>query len=1198
MSKVELTKNQENAINFREKSMIVSASAGCGKTFVLTHRICKRVCGSYDGEDIENGQEEDRIDLDKIIVLTFTIEAAKQMKEKIAKVINKKIKENPTDAHIRNQEGLLSSAYICTIDSFCNAVIKDYYEKVGIEPGFSVVDPGYEKNLNHYVFEKLLAELFDKGDKDLETLCAIFSPMGKDLGILENTINDINKKADSMAWPEDYLNKLIDDNKIIKNGNIPKEFQDFIVKYQDILLNGAISFLKSLKVMSLELAPLADTVYIDETVNVIEDLIKLSFDERFGAKFDLGRKISWKTLYPDKAVNDKISKKYNSCKTVIKDALSILPASLDESSDIVARGAILATRLLKLTLLYREALMEYKRKINSYTFSDIEHMVLDVMYNKDEKDENGNPVISDVAKFFRETYEEVYIDEYQDSNDVQEQFLKAISREREGKGNRFMVGDMKQSIYAFRMADPEIFKKKFDDESCQKEDLFKNFRSSDNVIDSVNDIFADIMHEDLGDIEYDENAKLVRGREVPKVHENITEVDIIKDDDYSADKAREREAIFVASRIKELIENHKIFDDKIQDYRNVEFKDIVILSDKRSAIKYFTDIFNKAGIPLITDFKDGYMVATEVNMLLSFLKIIDNPRRDKDIFTVLSSDAVNMSEDDMVYLSKLRGRNEVFYDALRKLVEMNVSAEATIKDEYKDTYKRIQVTVKKFLGDLNTLRDYAYTSTASEVLKEIIRFYNLDDICMTMENGILKKNNIHRLVRMAKDFERNNEGSVHNFVTYMEDAAMLGADWPANTFDDMNAVRYMTIHGSKGLEFPICFVVGTGAENKLKNKDNKMNPDITDLGIVCHAMDVENQVIYRNFLSDISRKYMELDEKGERLRLLYVALTRAKDKLIIVGSLKKYEDFAWYEFRDTLTEYPLYYRLKAKNYLELMYYSILKNPDDFKVNEYSFADVDSMDYLAQNVAETTIFDNINAVKHLDDFVYPHSSLENLYVKTSVTDVKKKAYGDDTDDDKSKKMYNHKDAYVPLFASKKTENKASETGTAFHRIMELLQYDAFYDGETLKSDTRKILEKEVQKYIQKGFIAGDDVLLVDLSKVEEFITADIGKRMAKAYNNHVLKREQPFVLRYEASKLIENIPEGETVLMQGVIDAYFEEDGELVLLDYKTDRVDEEELLKRHKLQLQIYAEALEKLTGKKVKERLIYSFNLGKVINA
>jgi ATP-dependent helicase/nuclease subunit A len=234
------------------------------------------------------------------------------------------------------------------------------------------------------------------------------------------------------------------------------------------------------------------------------------------------------------------------------------------------------------------------------------------------------------------------------------------------------------------------------------------------------------------------------------------------------------------------------------------------------------------------------------------------------------------------------------------------------------------------------------------------------------------------------------------------------------------------------------------------------------------------------------------------------------------------------------------------------------------------------------------------------YEYPHPSLDNLYVKTSVSDVKKKAYeNDEEEDEKENKHYIPvKKSCIPDFAKKEKEEDAGLTGTAFHRIMELLQYDAFYDGETLKSDTGKILEKEVQKYIQKGFITKEDADLVDLSKVEEFITADIGKRMAKAYNNHVLKREQPFVLGYEASKLIENIPEGETVLMQGVIDAYLEEDGELVLLDYKTDRVDEEELLKRHKLQLQIYAEALEKLTGKKVKERLIYSFNLGKVINA
>jgi ATP-dependent helicase/nuclease subunit A len=1183
MMGINYTDEQKEAINYKEKSLLVSASAGCGKTQVLTERIIRRIC-------------EDGVDIDKIIVLTFTKEAAGQMRDKITRAINAKIKENPFDSHLLKQEALVSSAYICTIDSFCNAVLKDYADKVGIEPSFGLIDPSFVDDFNHDIFTRLLAYLFETDDEDIKKLCQIYSPMGKDLDKLEKVVNTINKFVDSKADPEEFLKALLVSNEEIIKGTVPKEYEKFVMRYQNAILEGLSSYLDDLKALSLDYMPTSEPVYLDESKAIVNNTLSLSFENRFGTKFKLSKNVPWKNLYGDDPCNDIMKKQFGNFKTEFDKAMSLTPGSVETAMGKAKSAAEISAMLIRLVLKYREALMEKKKRLNAYTFSDIEHMVLEIMWDKSE---DGEPVPSDVALFFRDTYEEIYVDEYQDSNDVQESFLSAISKQG-NDGNRFMVGDVKQSIYAFRLANPDIFLNKFDDPDCHRTDLFVNFRSTDNVIDSVNKICEDVMHKDLGDIEYDAPAHLKKGRDVPNDADNITEIDLILDEDINADEGRQNEAVLVAKKIQELVKGHKkIYDSDMKDYRDVEYSDILILSATRKATLYYKEVFDTFGIPFISGEKQGFSLATEVNVLFSFLKIADNPRRDVDLFTVLSSGLFEITADDLIYLSKFKNSHELLYDAMINLSNEDLNSSGLVNDDTRGIYARIKENVVLFLNELKMFRELAFTMSAEEMLKEIIRYYSLDNFYLSTVSGSTRKANLKNLVKLSHDYAKNNDGSVHSFVTYLEEAMSLGFDQPLGKPENENAVEYMTIHGSKGLERPIVFIVGAASTKPTGGNDEKMNPICNDLGIVTRALDIENDIINENFLYDISKAYNNYNEKGEFLRLLYVALTRPRDKMIIVGSVKELNKFRWYPFVKGLRNLSFIYRFKAESFMELLYYSVCKNPGIFDEHIYDLADIENM---KEQKVETdySSLKMIDAKKHLDLYEYPHPSLDNLYVKTSVSDVKKKAYeNDEEEDEKENKHYAPvKKSCIPDFAKKEKEEDAGLTGTAFHRIMELLQYDAFYDGETLKSDTGTILNKEVQKYIQKGFITREDADLVDLSKVEEFITADIGKRMAKAYNNHVLKREQPFVLGYEASKLIENIPEGETVLMQGVIDAYLEEDGELVLLDYKTDRVDEEELLKRHKLQLQIYAEALEKLTGKKVKERLIYSFNLGKVINA
>ena len=1227
---VTFTPEQQKVIELRDRNILVSAAAGSGKTAVLVERIVQMIT-----------DEARPVDIDRLLVVTFTNAAAAEMRERISTAISRRLEEEPGNVHLQKQSSLLHNAQITTIDSFCLFIIRNNFNDIGLDPGFRVADEGELKLLKQDVMTELLEEQYQEKTKEF-TDCVEYFTGGSNDQLLEEYISKLYEFSMSYPWPLEWIRNCADDYKI----TCVSELEDtkwcrYLVAHLQIIADQCVKDMDTaIRICERPDGPYMYGQMLEQEREMLEQLLKPgSFQEYYEVfeKISFGRLPSKK----DDSVNPVCREKVQQIRKEIKKQLEDLKAaylllSPEQVVERMQKASGSVEELLSLVIRYKEKLDEKKRRDNIIDFHDMEHFALNILL---EKDEDGTVHPTAAAKEYRQYFHEILIDEYQDSNLVQELLLKSISGEDEGNFNRFMVGDVKQSIYKFRLARPELFMEKYNcysngDSTSQRIDLHKNFRSRHQVLDSVNELFYRIMGSKLGGVEYDEEAALYPGAVYPK--EDLTDAGgmgdagspyeteyiVIGKDPASSLSVREQEAAVIAGRIRELYRELKVTDKETGALRPVKYSDIVILLRTTAGwAEEFKSRLEKEGIPAYVASRTGYFQAVEIKVLMQLLHVIDNPLQDIPLYGTLKSFFGGFSEEEIAGI-----RSE---DKKASLYELLVSYDGPLKEKVQEFLKKIAVYRQKT----------AYTPI-HKLIQEILWDTGYLDYVTARPGGEQRRANVEMLLTRAAAFESTSYYGLFHFLRYVEQLEKYEVDYGEADVLDENAdvVRIMSIHKSKGLEFPVCFVAGLSKKFNMQDVSGRLIADV-DMGVGVDYIDSTLRVQSHTLKKKAVALKMKIDALGEEMRVLYVAMTRAKEKLILTAMTSDIQKFK--EQMDQKKEFeeqeksadqkvPFSVLSSAGCYLDFIFPCLeevrLIDPQEVLLSDIKDAAMEmgrkqKLLFAAQHADKVTDEDNKIMIQLSERFArtYPYQFLSNLFVKTTVSELKKKGMHDlpdqsmqMTDTAFTRVLFEEPEVvpYIPSFIKSREGMSGTDRGSAYHKVMELLDLNALKawmdqcgmeEGSRKSGSESENLRAEINR--QLDIFVQDEVLSsqwresISLPKIETFLKSSLAHRMAQAQAEGKLRKEQPFVLGLKADRLGEQFPDSEQVLIQGIIDVFFEEDGKIVLADYKTDVVKTpDELVRRYQIQLDYYAEALERLTGKKVVQKIIYSFALGKEI--
>jgi ATP-dependent helicase/nuclease subunit A len=1201
---VSWTTEQQQVIDLRKRNILVSAAAGSGKTAVLVERIKSMITDS-----------DDPVDIDRLLIVTFTNAAAAEMRERIGAAIEKAIEEDPDNEHLQRQSTLLHNAQITTIDSFCLYVIRNHFHEIDIEPAFRVADEGELKLLKEDVLDALLEERYKEGREEFKALSDGYASGRSDKALSEMVLK-LYTFSMSYPWPIEWLTSCVKDYDIDDASKL-----DGAVWLKPVVANirNIIADLASYTEQAIEIAISGDGPehYENALISDRDKYRAIAEQETFLGLYKAITSLNYDKLPskrgydgdPDKS--ELVKEMRNAGKKQIeklkKDYFATSPQVMAEQ---LKRTAQYADELIKLTIDFSEAFAAEKRRKNLVDFNDMEHFALDILVDRETKE------VRRTAEEFRDMYEEIMIDEYQDSNQVQETILTAISREARGQNNIFMVGDVKQSIYRFRLARPELFMEKFDSYSLnesdrQRIDLHKNFRSRDEVLSFTNDIFYRIMGRDLGNVVYDDKAALYTGAlyETPKDPDmNMPEViiadsadELIADTDYQDKKILE--AKVVADRINELMKYQLVTDKKSGELRPIKYSDIVILLRSLTGwADRFAEILSDNGIPAYTLSATGYFSATEVQTVLSMLRILDNPRQDIPLAAVLRSPIAGFKDEE---LAKIRMAGEGEQDFCECVLDAAKNADKDSKlGKFYDLYSRLRRLVPE--------------TPIHELIEIILKETGYGEYAAAMPAGERRYANLMMLIEKAIDYERTSYKGLFHFVRYIDELQKYDVDFGEadEVSENEDVVRIMSIHKSKGLEFPVVFVSGLGKKFNKRDLSSHlvMHPDF---GIGLDYMDGERRIKSTTIAKRCIAKSIDMENLGEELRILYVALTRAKEKLILTGTMKK-DDVAkalGNASRQAGQQDLLPYRVRqgASGYLDWILPALSAGMDDssFKFKIAGAAELVEEEIDAQMSGRITREKLMREIDAADDelvgeydarfsYIYPYMNSKNRKNKYSVSELKSRlAIAYEEPEEETETLYKAEEIvpYVPSFARESDDvgggpNKGALRGTAFHRIME--KY-SFASGEEPR--------EQIKNMAKSGVISQEIADIVWIPDVEKAVLGELGERMRDAEKSGRLYREKAFVMGFTDVELAEaGFPceddSEELTLIQGIIDAFWIEDDGIVLLDYKTDRVESaQELKDMYSAQIKLYAAALDKIyagVGKSaVKECMMYSTRLG-----
>ena len=1181
----EFTADQKRVIDLRNRDILVSAAAGSGKTTVLVERIIKKIT-----------DEKDPVDIDRILVVTFTRAAAKEMRDKIRNAIDEALDKNPGDERLLRQASFVFHAQITTIDSFCNYLLKNYFHRVGAEPDFRIGDARELSILSKDVMDKMMEEYYATGDGDFKRLIDTYSVKNRDDAICDMILT-LFYTAAAAPWPDEWLDSLLEDyieceSWDTKSGSDPGWLSE-IVREACEGISEAKSMAESLLERILLEGP--ECPYLDAIRSDVAGLTLLSeyktYDELYAGAygFVFDRLSTKKYEEPYEGFKDGVKAVREEYKGIVN---SILSDSLFETRESAKASMLMvgknAKKLVELAKEYGHRFLEEKQKKGVLDFSDVEHLALDILVDRDTK----KP--TETALELRDYFEEILIDEYQDSNYLQETILRTISGEETGDNNYFMVGDVKQSIYAFRQARPEIFAGKYEsfskeDSKQQRIDLDKNFRSRRQVIDIVNEVFRPLMDKRTGGVEYDEAAELKFGAEylspVPG-QDYGTELLLAQKDGEGFDEAIEDsadgdgtdfdcEGRMIAYRILKLMESFKVVDNKTGGHRPLKYSDIVILlrGVKGRGTKLMETLMS-FGMPAHVTDDTGYFDTTEVKAVLSLLSVLDNPRQDIPLAAVMLSPFFGYT-NEMLAKIKAASPEEPFYKAV-------FSYEG---DGLHESFLKFLDRYRKKLND----------TPIHVLLQEIFAETGYVDHVRALPGGENRAANLERLIDLAVDFEKTSFRGCFKFVNYIRQLKKYNQD--VGTADligeDDDAIRIMTIHKSKGLEFPVVFLAGI---NKRFNMSDASGTMVLSPG---HGLALQNieadrrirsKYLYRSHLS--SR--IISDMLGEEMRVLYVAMTRAKEKLIITGTYKDDEELLKYGNKKITHEMRQHFRC----YADFLYPTLFDKDHVGCVKKYDTKKLVFIETKSELERQITGEDIEELIGVCDDtlaasydryggFTYPKPKI-SFKAKYSVSELKHR----------SMEAVFDSDAEVMVEKPQKGVSDGALRGTVMHLFME------HFDFTKITGDD--IIEKQIAKMIDDGHMTPEQAGLLDKKSLKVFLSGSLCQRMSAAAGLSLLFREKPFVMGDDPEALLgeyypeEKLPSGEEapmLLVQGIIDAFFVEGDEIILVDYKSDRVGSSgELVKRYKKQMELYADALERGFSKKVKEKIIYSFVLSEEI--
>lgn len=1271
---MKFTPEQQRVIELHNSNILVSAAAGSGKTAVLVERIIRMIC---DGEH--------PADIDRLLIVTFTNAAAAEMRERIAAGITARLEADPGNEHIQKQSALLHNAQITTIDSFSLFLIRNHFNEIGLDPDFRVADEGEIKLLQQEVLAQLLEDAYagqfvPEAPEQFHACVEYFCPGGRE-SVLEQHILNLSRYAGSFPWPAEWLEERKNDYAAgDMEALVHSDYGQYLTERVNRTVEGCLEKLREVK----RLCELPDGPYMygELTEAEIEQLERLTSCKDLEEQAAKVPAVTFARLpsKKDDSVDPAKRELAKAIRNSVKDTLSDLSESYFKTPLELAVEQGKACReplrmLLDLVLEFDRRLLAAKQERHLIDFSDMEHYALQILLKREKVEETGSIgtdraktkyriVPSDVAMEYRQYFQEILIDEYQDSNLVQEYLLSAISGEAEGHYNRFMVGDVKQSIYKFRLARPELFLEKYDTyqetgDLCRI-DLAKNFRSRIQVVDAVNDVFSRIMSREIGGIAYDDKAALYPGAVYPAQEDPAygSELLLIRKPEKGEreesgigeqhaegagvlvdyDNVRQLEALAIAARIKQLKGSLKVMEKSTGELRPVRYSDMVILLRTTSGWdEEFKKILEQQGIPVYITSKTGYFGALEVQELLQFLRVLDNPRQDIPLFGVMQSVFGGFTQEE---IAQIRSGGEghsrkrmTLYEALKEVAQSGRTVEEGEEisaGESAGEEAELSQKADTFLQRIGHYRDLTPFTSIRDLLQRILDDYDYLNYVTALPAGSKRRANVEMLLTKASAFEKTSYFGLFHFIRYMEQLEKYDVDYgEADTLDEnADVVRIMSIHKSKGLEFPVVFVSGLSKRFNMQDANQSLIVDM-DLGVAVDYVDsvrrIKNKTLRRTVLS----AKMKEDNLAEELRVLYVALTRAREKLILTAVLDK-ADEKWELAQMTGQERLTYLDFcEAGSYMDFLLPILPQTgiavktlrTEDLAVEELreQLRMGDRREQLRLIACgETTLTgdpeENERKLMYLRErfaYQYPHPGLQKLYTKTTVSELKIAAMAEK--DEAAFHTFEEKEVvpYIPGFRREQEKVSGAVRGNAFHRVMELLDFMYVFvesglfekcpgDYETYRKrlDAER-LKNRLEEFLQRETISlrltEEYAKAVSLPKILNFLEQELAYRMWRAQEQGLLYREQPFVLGIDAKRLDPDLPEGEKVLIQGIIDVFFIEDGEIVLLDYKTDVIDSlEALWNRYNVQIQYYEEALTKLMQMPVKERILYSFYLEK----
>ena len=1260
---MKFTEDQQRVIDLRNCNILVSAAAGSGKTAVLVERIVELVSGSGCDSALA-------VDIDRLLIVTFTNAAAAQMRERITKALSDRVEAEPDNEHIKKQLMLIHNAKIMTIHSFCLYLIKNHFNDIGLDPDFRTADEGEMRLLKQEVLSELLEEQFALGRQEFTDCVEYFAYDGREKR-LEELIERLYTFSGSYPFPEKWLRQhRMDYHVETFEGLVKTEWFAGMMQEISALLQECKEQEKAaLKVceepdgpyfyavaleqdqeliagLEQELARVVQTASEPEQSVASAEMDSSVAKDAFEALAARVQGISYARMAPKK--DDSVSAEKRELVKAKRERVKSLLGTLSEKYFVSGPKQWLAEcrqadaalcELVDLALLFGERLTEKKREKNLLDFEDMEHLALQILLKEEE---NGQMVPSDTALEYREQFAEILIDEYQDSNLVQEFLLRSISGEDDRRFNRFMVGDVKQSIYKFRLARPELFLEKFatyqkEDGNCVRVDLKQNFRSRHEVTDCVNDLFLQLMHRELGGVEYDADAALYPAAQFPEADGEAAdtrekgvalgseekqgsavpvstaceasiarspyepELCIAAISGEKGEDPKELEAKMIAGKIREIVGKLPVRDSESGQLRPARYQDIVILLRTTSGWdETFKKILEENAIPVFVTSKTGYFAATEVQTVLNFLRVLNNPLQEIPLFGVLKSVLFGFSD---AQLATLRALDETgkrcLYDCVKLAAGEGESGEGSVG--YGSGSNGADASLREkccsFLSFLNRYREYAVYLPIHKLMEQFLEETGYLYTVSALPGGVQRRINVEMLLTRAESFEKTSYSGLFHFIRYMEQLEKYDIDYGETGASDENAdvVRIMSIHKSKGLEFPVCFVSGL---SKRFNRQDSVAPVLMDmdLGLAIDWVDPTARIRHTTLKKNVLARKLNADSMGEELRVLYVALTRAEEKLILTGTCKE-DKMPREDAAQGAYGYSALRLLEASSYYDLVlpaWQSVGRRLQICTQEELLQAELvrasrgyNSRQKLLEEAGKEPEAAELALCERLQK-PYAHENLAGLFVKTTVSELKKEGMQEEAAEGLELFPEEEVVPYLPQFVREQEETVSGTTrGSAYHRLLEIFPF------ERQETWTAEKIRTVIEEYKADRRLSEEYAAAINVYKIRAFLQTPLAARMAKAARSNRLHREQPFVLGLSANRLNTDFPEDETVLIQGIIDVYLEEEDGIVLADYKTDLVkDPKELILRYRVQLDYYEEALVRLTGKCVKEKLIYSFGL------